>query len=670
MSPASLILKTGSKTASGSAANTAAKTTSRLKIADHENSNKSRARRDLFGLLAVVAVASAMLFIALGDHPLFNPDEGYYAEPSREMLETGNWLTTTLNYAVRYTKPPLYYWASAGAMAVFGPTEFAARFWSAVCAVILIGATYCLVNRFVGLRAALIASTVLVSSPLFVALGRHALSDMPLSLLIAGGLFCFFRAYAERKRGFIWFGYTSLALAVLAKGPVGVALPVLVLLAYHLLRRNLKDAFLFYKPHLGALLVAAIALPWFIAETIATKGEYVACFIFMENLQRFTKVVSSHKGPLWYHFAVVAAGLLPWTLFLLQGLQRALKPQPTLPIPLISDPDAVQAPTVPPPTFPAPVAAAAEVAAKPRPQLTDVLNVYRVLTPRQDLLFFAACFVVVTIGFFSASVSKLVSYTAPCFPALAILVAAEIDALLSADAVSDNSASFRKRFLLPLLLFAAALAVTAGVAPFVLEHVRRAPPNIYPIIAGYAALQLAGVAIALGLAHFAQRRVECLIAFASMTLVSLAIFGYQTTHIVSDRWEGGMPELAKIAAASGEPIFAYRTRLPSLPFYTHRAAVLSPAQEKPIKGTNRFTGVMGNNVPPQLPWFGKPEIKPELNYLAEASVDGQIVRYKTAYVIARADELPHFQAVPGYTKVKEAGSFILLHWKNPNRPTP
>lgn len=629
MSPASLIIKAVPNPAAG-AADAASKTTSRLKIADHEKRDNTRSKREIFGLLAVIAVACAVLFTALGDHPLFNPDEGYYAEPSREMLETGNWLTTTLNYAVRYTKPPLYYWASAGAMAVFGPTEFAARFWSAACAVILIAATYCLVNRFVGFRAALIASVVLVTSPLFIAVGRHALSDMPLSLLIAGGLFCFFRAYAQRKPRFIWFGYTLFALAVLAKGPVGIALPVLVLFAYHLLRRNLKDALVFYKPHLGALLVAAIALPWFIAETIATKGEYVACFIFMENLQRFTKVVSSHKGPWWYHFAVVGGGLLPWTLFLLQGLQRALKPQ------------------------------AAPDAAAP-----SLLNTYRSLTPRQDLLLFAACFAVVTIFFFSASVSKLVSYTVPCFPALAILVAAELDALLSADA-----AAFRKRFLLPLLLLGAALAITAGVAPFVLEHVRRAPPNIYPIIAGYAVLQLIGVAAAVGLAHFARRRTAGLVAFASVTLMSLAIFGFQITHLVSDRWEGGMPELAKIAAASGEPIFAYRTRLPTLPFYTHRAAVLSPAQEKPIKGTNRFTGVMGNNVPPQLPWLGKPELKPELNYLAEASVDGQIVRYKTAYVIARTDELAHFQGVAGYTKVKEAGTFMLLHWKNPDRPKP
>lgn len=644
MSPASLILKTVSSKYGPDAADTAAKTTSRLKIADHENRNQGSARRNWLGLLAVIAVASAVLFTALGDHPLFNPDEGYYAEPSREMLETGNWLTTTLNYAVRYTKPPLYYWASAGAMAVFGPTEFAARFWSAACAVILIGATYCLVNRFVGFRAALIASAVLVTSPLFVAVGRHALSDMPLSLLIAGGLFCFFRAYAERKRGLIWFGYTLLALAVLAKGPVGVALPVLVLFAYHLLRRNLKDALAFYKPHLGALLVAGIALPWFIAETIATRGEYVACFIFMENLQRFTKVVSSHKGPWWYHFAVVGGGLLPWTLFLFQGLYRALQPTPA------SVPQA-----------PGDVPAQDAGGVKQRARLTAILNTYRALTPRQDLLLFAACFAVVTICFFSASVSKLVSYTVPCFPALAILVAAELDVLLSADA-----ASFRKRFLLPLLLLAAALAVTAGAAPFVLEHVRRAPPNIYPIIAGYAALQLVGIAAAAALAHFARRRTAGLVVFATTTLLSMAIFGYQTTHLVSDRWEGGMPELAKIAAASGEPIFAYRTRLPSLPFYTHRAAVLSPAQEKPIKGTNRFTGVMGNNLPPQLPWLGKPEIKSELNYLAEASVDGQIVRYKTAYVIARADELAHFQAIPGYTKVKDAGTFILLHWKNPN----
>ena len=71
--------------------------------------------------------AAVIFFYHLGNFPLFNPDEGLYAEPAREMLDTGDYITTTLNYVVRFTKPPLIIWAMALAYKLFGINEFAAR---------------------------------------------------------------------------------------------------------------------------------------------------------------------------------------------------------------------------------------------------------------------------------------------------------------------------------------------------------------------------------------------------------------------------------------------------------------------------------------------------------------------------------------------------------------
>ena len=91
------------------------------------------------GTLAVLCIASCwVLFYGLGDFPLFNPDEALYAEPAREMLETHDYITTTLNYVVRFTKPPVAIWAMALAMKIFGVNEFAARFFGAAAALCLI----------------------------------------------------------------------------------------------------------------------------------------------------------------------------------------------------------------------------------------------------------------------------------------------------------------------------------------------------------------------------------------------------------------------------------------------------------------------------------------------------------------------------------------------------
>ncbi len=82
-----------------------------------------------------------------------NPDEALYAEPAREMLKNGDYLTTHLNYIVRYTKPPLVIWAQALMFSLFGVSELAARSFGAICGAILVVLTQAFVTRYVNLRA-------------------------------------------------------------------------------------------------------------------------------------------------------------------------------------------------------------------------------------------------------------------------------------------------------------------------------------------------------------------------------------------------------------------------------------------------------------------------------------------------------------------------------------
>jgi 4-amino-4-deoxy-L-arabinose transferase-like glycosyltransferase len=78
----------------------------------------------LSGGLLLLAVA---WFVLLSAHPLFNPDEGRYAEIPREMLATGQLLVPRLNGIIYIEKPPLQYWMSVGSFALFGVSEWAAR---------------------------------------------------------------------------------------------------------------------------------------------------------------------------------------------------------------------------------------------------------------------------------------------------------------------------------------------------------------------------------------------------------------------------------------------------------------------------------------------------------------------------------------------------------------
>src|SRR5271156_2567194 len=94
-------------------------------VSGHLNKNKAGAQIGYpwldMGLITAIALLSALTFFShLGNLPLFNPDEGLYAEPAREMLDTGQYITTLLNYAVRFTKPPLVIWAMALSYKIFG----------------------------------------------------------------------------------------------------------------------------------------------------------------------------------------------------------------------------------------------------------------------------------------------------------------------------------------------------------------------------------------------------------------------------------------------------------------------------------------------------------------------------------------------------------------------
>src|SRR5262249_34933435 len=126
-------------------------------------------------LLLVVLCSCLMFFADLGKYPLFNPDEPLYAEPAREMLYTGEYVTTLLTYAVRFTKPPLCIWAMAGCYKLFGATEFAARFPGALCGVLLVVATYLFAQRYLNRGCALIAAFSLITAPLFVGTTREAI---------------------------------------------------------------------------------------------------------------------------------------------------------------------------------------------------------------------------------------------------------------------------------------------------------------------------------------------------------------------------------------------------------------------------------------------------------------------------------------------------------------
>ncbi len=505
----------------------------------------------LFGLAFVVLIASVVFFKDLGSVPLFNPDEALYAEPAREMLVTGEYITTLLNYVVRFTKPPLCIWAMAGCFQLFGVNEFAARFFGAACGVVLVAVTYLAAARYISVRAALVGALTLASAPLFVFTGREAITDMPLSLFGAGTQLAFFHASQSKFscRGAIYLGYVLIGLAVMTKGPVGLVLPVAILFAWHFLKGDLWAAFKSYRPLTGAAIVAAISLPWFITEIVVTHGAYFQEFIIRENFQRFTAVVDNHKQPVYYHLVAMAGGFFPWTVYLPQALLAALLP-----------------------FFSALKPVAAE---KTNATSGSALLAFLKSRLRQSQLYLAAVsdggslamycilWATITLVFYSASVSKLLAYTLPAFPALAIVVAWEMERCFV-----RQEHGF-KRLALPLIFVVLAYGAASAVAPVVAQKVRDAPASVAGLISAYTAIQVALVLVSLIVMRTRKLFAGALLLAAGSALL-LSIHMGRVLPVLSAKLEGPLPRYSYFAGQSKDPILVFDMRKPGVPFYALR----------------------------------------------------------------------------------------------------
>ena len=483
----------------------------------------------LSGLTLVLVIACLVFFGGLGQYPLLNPDEALYAEPAREMLVTGEYVTTLLNYVVRYTKPPLCIWAMALSYKLFGVNEFAARFFGVACGILLIAAVYLLILRYVSVRSAIIGALSLVFAPLFVLTAREAITDMPLALFMASSQIAFFHAFKSKRFAFALLAYVSLGLAVMTKGPVGLVLPLAILFVYHFLRGEIKAAWHFYRPLIGFAVVGLIALPWFILEINVTKGAYFQEFIVRENFQRFTAVVDNHKQPFWYHAAAMIGGYFPFSLYLPQVIWLRLR------------------------------------ALSKKVQITHLYTSLKAALQaqgeREDLYFYCLLWAAAVLVFYSLSVSKLLPYTLPAFPAMAVLVSGELESAFLA-------ASFA-RACYPLL---AALLIYAGaglLAPKLMLKAKSLPPGLPLMVKSFAAVQTAIAFLAI-LAGRLRRLTEAVTLFALLSACVFAVYLNLALPLVSTKLEGPLPEYAAFAGQSKAPLIVFDMRKPGTPFYAHR----------------------------------------------------------------------------------------------------
>ncbi|HEU4402108.1 MAG TPA: glycosyltransferase family 39 protein, partial [Candidatus Polarisedimenticolia bacterium] len=248
-------------------------------------------------------------------YDLWAPDEPYFAEGAREMVADGRWAVPHVNGVVTTDKPPLFFWIIALLSLPSGHvSSLTARLPSALAALGAVALTVRMGRRLSGERAGALAGLVLATTHLHWDKSRSAQIDALLGFLIlaALSLFAEWRAGGAHGRRAGLLFWLCLALAVLAKGPVGLLLPLGIALVTLALDRRLVD-WRRFAPFTGPLLFAAIVAGWMAAATLGGAGEYSVWEAFRRHVLERALFGMHHVQPPWYYLKVLPVQLLPWS---------------------------------------------------------------------------------------------------------------------------------------------------------------------------------------------------------------------------------------------------------------------------------------------------------------------------------------------------------------------
>lgn len=269
-------------------------------------------------LLALIPLL--LLGLALGQAPLFDIDEGAFAEATREMLATGDWLSTWLNGKPRFDKPILIYWLQAASVAVFGLTEWAFRLPSVFAATVWSVALGVFAWPRYGKQTAYLVTLITATSLGTFAIGRAATADSLLNCLIVLAITDAWRFIESENKAALRRMYLWIGLGLLTKGPVAILVPVAATFLYCASQRAWRQWLRAAFDLPGWAILLAVAVPWY-AAALAIHGQaFIDGFIFKHNIGRFSKAMESHSGGVFYYAVVVPALLLPWTALFLRAL--------------------------------------------------------------------------------------------------------------------------------------------------------------------------------------------------------------------------------------------------------------------------------------------------------------------------------------------------------------
>ncbi len=267
-----------------------------------------------FKSLLLTAFALTLYFFQINQIPLWSSDEGRYGEIAREMTVLNDYALPHFNFMPYLEKPVLTPLLTAGAYRLLGETPLGARILSIFASLAGLMLVYFFTRRFFSESAAFYAALVLLTTVGFALVGRFAVIDGFMTLLLSAAIFGMMTALFEEDRRAYLFSFAAMGLGFLTKGLIGIVLPGLVwLVAVVVLKRTSEWK---RMPWLaGVLGVSLVVTPW-VLVMCHRQPDFLKVFIFEHHINRFLTKEFGRIKPFWFYVPILVLTCFPWSLFL------------------------------------------------------------------------------------------------------------------------------------------------------------------------------------------------------------------------------------------------------------------------------------------------------------------------------------------------------------------
>ncbi len=269
--------------------------------------------------ILIITIWTSYLFLFhLGQKGLWSSQESRNALAARCMLNGSlkDWIVPVIANERSTQKPVLFYWLVTLSCKLGGEISgLFVRLPSALSGILCVLYIFYLGNCLFSRRVGFISSMVLGTSTKFLIMSRTSRIDIFLALCLTiclGELFLF---YKNKRRIHIILAYLFAGLGALAKGPVALILPMMILSAFLIVEKKPKQLFSFIRIE-GILTIIILVLPYYILANRVTDGNFLLDFIIKHNIERFT----GHYGtfgrtkPFCFYIPHILAGSIPWAI--------------------------------------------------------------------------------------------------------------------------------------------------------------------------------------------------------------------------------------------------------------------------------------------------------------------------------------------------------------------